>query len=88
MFACDTTESWNARYAAYLASGSSSGFVVNLRALLEPLAASLRERGIDVCVETALGNPLHQMLLDHIRRSNRIWSSRTRIITPCYTGPC
>jgi universal stress protein E len=70
LFACDTTESWNARYAAYLAGGSDSGCVVNLRALLEPLAASLRERGIDVCIETALGNPLHQMLLDHIRRSS------------------
>lgn len=69
LFACDTTESWNARYAAYLASSLDSGFVVNLRALLEPLAASLREGGIDVCIETALGNPLHQMLLERVHRT-------------------
>jgi universal stress protein E len=68
LFACDTTESWNARYAAYLAASGRSGCIVNLRALLDPLAAPLRERGIDVSIETALGNPLHHMLLDHIRR--------------------
>jgi len=70
LFACDTTESWNARYAAYLGSGGGSAFVVNLRALLEPHAARIRASGIDVTIETALGNPLHEMLLQHIRRSS------------------
>jgi universal stress protein E len=43
---------------------------VNLRALLEPHAARVRERGIDVTIETALGNPLPEMLLQHVRRSS------------------
>jgi universal stress protein E len=70
LFACDTAASWNARHAAYLAEGSERGFVVNLRALLEPLIEPIRKRGIDVSVETALGDPLHDMLLEHVRRSH------------------
>jgi universal stress protein E len=69
LFACDTSASWNARYAAYLSQGSQPGFVVNLRALLEPLVEPIRQRGIDVSIETALGDPLHEMLLERIGRS-------------------
>ena len=70
VFACDTSASWNTRYAAYVAAGAASGFVVNLRALVEPLVEPLRKRGIDVSIETGLGDPLHEMLLERIRLSH------------------
>jgi universal stress protein E len=53
-----------------VARNDAGGFVVDLRALLETLADPIRRRGIDVCLETATGDPLHQMLFERIGRGS------------------
>jgi universal stress protein E len=70
LFACETHESRNARYAAYLARNDDQGFVINLRTTLEDLAQPLREQGIDVCLETDIGDPLYRVLLERIKRGS------------------
>jgi universal stress protein E len=70
MFVCETKESRDVRYAAHLARNDGRGFIVNLQALLEPLAEPIRRQGIDVCLETDTGDPLHEVLLERVRRGS------------------
>lgn len=64
LFACETKASRAARYAMHLQQGGPSDFIAHLRAVLDEMARPLRERGIDVTVETAAGDPLHVQLLE------------------------
>ena len=68
LFACETRESRNVRYAAHLARGKGD-FVLSLRAILEPLAERIRERGIDACIDTEYGDPLHTILHERVQRT-------------------
>jgi universal stress protein E len=70
LLACETKESRNTRYAAHLARNDGQGFIVNLQAILEPLAEPIRRQGVDVCLETGTGDPLHEVLLERIRRGS------------------
>jgi len=69
LYACETKESRAMRYAAHLQTGGSGDFVADLRAVLEGIAKPLRQRGIDVTVETEIGDPLHQRLLERAQRT-------------------
>jgi universal stress protein E len=70
LLACETRESLNVRYAAHLARHEAQSFVVNLRAMLEGLAQPIRQQGIDVCLETEVGDPLYRILLERIKRGS------------------
>lgn len=67
LFACETKESRAARYAAHLEQGKPGDFIAHVRTVLEEIARPLRQRGIDVAIETAAGDPLHAQLLDRTR---------------------
>jgi universal stress protein E len=70
LFACETRQSRAMRYAAHLARGGNVDFIVHVRAVLDGLAKPLRDRGIDVCVEAATGDPLYAQLLDRTQRTS------------------
>src|SRR5690348_14867166 len=70
LFACETTASREARLAAHLSKDANRPFVVDLKSMLETLAAPLRARGVDVTTETDRGDPLHDALVDRIRRAS------------------
>jgi len=69
LFACETKQSHTMRYAAHLAKGGPVDFVTQLRAVLDGIAKPLRDGGLDVCVETASGDPLHVQLLERTQRT-------------------
>jgi universal stress protein E len=69
LFACETKDSREARYAAHLACGTSDGFIVDVRSILEPLAEAARDKGVDVCIDTAAGDALHTVLTDRAART-------------------
>jgi universal stress protein E len=69
LFACETKASREARLAAHARNEAKHPFVVDLKSMLETLAAPLRARGIDVATETNRGDPLHEALLDRVRRT-------------------
>ena len=69
LFACETRASRETRYAAHLERDSCDAFIVDLHAILDPLAQPARELGIDVCIDTDAGDPPHAMLIDRARRS-------------------
>lgn len=68
LFACETKESHAVRYAAHLQKGGNPDFVAHIRAVLDRIAQSLRQRGVDVSVEIATGDPLHAKLLERTQR--------------------
>jgi len=70
LFACETQKSRDDRLAAHVASGSSDAFIINVRALLEPLAEAARREDVDVCIETDSGGPLHARLLDRLHSTH------------------
>jgi universal stress protein E len=70
LLACETKESLNVRFAAHLARNAAHSFIVNLRAMLEDLAQPIRQQGIDACLETEVGDPLHRVLLERIKRGS------------------
>jgi universal stress protein E len=69
LFACETRGSREARLLAHARKDAQAPFVVDLKSMLETLAAPLRAQGIDVTTETDRGDPLHDMLLDRVRRT-------------------
>jgi universal stress protein E len=69
LFACETKASREMRLAAHVRKDPQAPFVVELKGMLEALAAPLRSRGLDVTTETAEANPLHEALLDRVNRS-------------------
>jgi universal stress protein E len=68
LFACETKDAHAQRYAAHLRRGGD--FIDNLRAVLERLATPLRQRGLDVCIDTAHGDPLAERLLERAAKSS------------------
>lgn len=70
LFACETRNSREARYSAHLAAGARSEFIADVRALVQPLAEAARLQGVDVCVETDCGDPLHAKLLERTQRTS------------------
>jgi universal stress protein E len=70
LYACETKASREARLAAHVRMHSNEPFVIDLKAMLEKLAAPLRLEGVDVATETECGDPLHAMLLDRAKRTN------------------
>ena len=69
LFACDTKDSREARLAEHVRNDPKAPFVVDLKAMLERLAAPLRARGVDVTTETNTADPLHEALLDRAKRT-------------------
>lgn len=70
LFACETRASREARLAAHTRKHAEKPFVVDLKAMLEALAAPLRTEGVDVTTETEFGDPLDAALLDRTRRTS------------------
>jgi universal stress protein E len=70
LFACETKQSRALRYAAHLAKGEPADFIGHVHAVLEALATPLVKRNLDVCVETAVGDPLHMQLLERVRHTS------------------
>jgi universal stress protein E len=69
LFVCDTKASREARLAAHTRERSGQPFLLNLKPLLESLAAPLRARGLDVATEIECADPLHVALVDRARRT-------------------
>lgn len=70
LYACETKASREARLAAHAREHSQEPFIVDLKAMLESLAAPLRLEGVDVATETECGDPLHVALLDRVKRTS------------------
>ncbi|HEV8332768.1 MAG TPA: universal stress protein [Steroidobacteraceae bacterium] len=70
LYACETKASREARLAAHVRKHSKEPFVVDLKAMLESLAAPLRAEGVDVATETECADPLHVALLDRAKRTS------------------
>lgn len=69
LFVCDTKSAREMRLAAHAHARPGQPFPVNIKAMLESLAAPLRSRGLDVTTECAQAEPLHVGLIDHARRT-------------------
>jgi universal stress protein E len=69
LFVCDTHATREARLLAQRQRDPRQLLDVNLKPMLEALAAPLRARGIDVTTECAFADSLAHGLLDHIRRA-------------------
>jgi universal stress protein E len=70
LFVCDTKASREARLATHMKTRAGEPFVANVKAILEGLAAPLRERGLDVTTETECADPLHAGLVDRTKRTS------------------
>jgi universal stress protein E len=70
LFVCDTKSAREMRLAAHVRTRPGEPFPVNIKALLETLAAPLRSRGLDVTTECAHADALHVGLIDRTRRTN------------------
>lgn len=70
LYACDTKASRAVRIAAHARSHAKEPFVIDLKSILEELAKSLRERGLDVTTEVECADPLHVALIDRARRTS------------------
>jgi universal stress protein E len=70
LFVCDTKSAREMRLAAHVRTRPGEPFPVNIKALLETLAAPLRGRGLDVTTECAHADALHVGLIDRTRRTN------------------
>lgn len=69
LFSCETKASREASLAAHARKHPQEPLRVDLKEMLESLAAPLRARGIDVATDTERADPLHAALLDRIRRT-------------------
>ena len=69
LFACETKASREARLAAHMRRDAKKPFLIDLKSKLESLAAPLRARGVDVTTETSTDDPLHEALLDRVKRT-------------------
>lgn len=70
LFICDTKASRNARAAEHARTEGDRPFVFHLKPMLESLAQPLRQRGLDVTTEVVCTDPLHQALVDRVKRTS------------------
>lgn len=70
LFVCDTKAAREMRLSSHVRSNPGVPFLVNIKGLLESLAAPLRARGLDVTTETVCADPLHVGLIDRLRQTN------------------
>jgi universal stress protein E len=70
LFICDTKASRNVREAEHARTAGDVPFVSNLKPMLESLAEPLRERGLDVTIEAVCADPLHEALVDRVKRTS------------------
>lgn len=70
LFVCDTKSAREMRLAAHAQASPEAPFPINVKALLETLAAPLRSRGLDVTTDCAHADSLHVGLIDRTRRTN------------------
>lgn len=70
LFLCDTKASRNVREAEHARTGSDRPFVSHLKPMLESLAQPLRQRGLDVTTEVVCADPLHEALVDRVKRTS------------------
>jgi universal stress protein E len=69
LFVCETKASQQARLAAHVRNKADQPFLLNVKAKLQQLAAPLRERGLDVTLESECADPLHVALADRAKRT-------------------
>jgi universal stress protein E len=69
LFICDTQASRNLREAEHVRTASDRPFVSHLKPMLESLAEPLRRRGLDVTTEVVCADPLHEALVDRVKRT-------------------
>lgn len=70
LYGCETKASKEMRLAAHAGKNTDRPFLINLKAILEELAAPLRAGGLDVTTETECGDPLHVALMDRATRTS------------------
>lgn len=70
LFICDTKAAREIRLLSNLRARPEAAVPVDLKGMLESLAAPLRERGLDVTTETEFADPLHVGLIDRTRRTS------------------
>lgn len=70
LFVCDTKAARETRLLAHAREHPGEPFLINIKRILESLAAPLRQRGLDVTTETACADPLHVGLIDRTRHTN------------------
>lgn len=70
LFVCDTKSAREMRLATHVRTRPGQPFPVDIKALLETLAAPLRSRGLDVTTECAHADALHVGLIDRTRHTN------------------
>lgn len=70
LFVCDTKAAREMRLLSHLRANPSAPFPVNVKGMLESLAAPLRARGIDVTTETVCADPLHAGLIERTRHTS------------------
>lgn len=70
LFVCDTKAARQLRWLSHAQAHPGEPFPLNIKAMLESLAAPLRARGLDVTTETQCADPLHAGLIDRIRHTN------------------
>lgn len=70
LFVCDTKSAREMRLSAHVRTRPGEPFPVNIKALLETLAAPLRSRGLDVTTDCAHADVLHVGLIDRTRHTN------------------
>lgn len=69
LFVCDTKAAYEMRLAAHARARPGQPFPINIKTLLEALAAPLRGRGLDVTTECDRAEPLHVGLIDRTRHT-------------------
>jgi universal stress protein E len=70
LFVCDTKGTRDVRLAVHLRAEHDQPFLVDIKSLLETLAAPLRSRGLDVTTECTYADALHVALIDRTRHTN------------------
>jgi universal stress protein E len=69
LYVCENKAARELRLAKHARERPGEPFVTSVRALLEPLASRLRDRGLDVAVESECGDPLHIVLAERSKRT-------------------
>lgn len=70
LFVCDTKAAREARLVSHVRTSPGAPLPVNIKGMLESLAAPLRMRGLDVTTECVCADPLHVGLIDRTRHTN------------------